>query len=204
MKKLFLLFVLSVYFSCVEKKETQSEEAQFEECLCPHAVIYLQPYEDFSIAEVEKLVPVLSEKLHYWLYGDWSFKVLDPISLPKKSHVESKNKYRVTDILNLEQNQLKGDEIIIGLTHKDICTNIHGAKDYGIVGISRIRKQVCLVSDKRLKDKSMYWKPILHEFMHTFYGAKHCPNDDPKCFMKDAKGHGSFEIQDKLCDSCRQ
>ena len=46
--------------------------------------------------------------------------------------------------------------------------------------------------------------PIEPWFIHTFYGAKHCPNDDPTCFMKDAKGHGNFEIQDKLCDACKQ
>ena len=38
--------------------------------------------------------------------------------------------------------------------------------------------------------------------MHTFYGARHCPNDDPKCIMKDAKGHGNFAIQKYLCKDC--
>ena len=52
--------------------------------------------------------------------------------------------------------------------------------------------------------KSDYWKPILHEFIHTFYGAGHCPDDNPKCIMKDAKGKGTFHIQDHLCDKCRQ
>jgi hypothetical protein len=40
--------------------------------------------------------------------------------------------------------------------------------------------------------------------MHAFYGAKHCPKDDPKCFMVDAKGKGNFAIQDRLYDSCRR
>ena len=151
-----------------------------------------------------RLLPKLQKAFGEWLYGYWEFKIANPISLPKNSYVKERNRYRVTPILNYESKQLTGYEVIIGLTHKDICTDIHGQKDYGIVGISRPLKQVSLVSDKRLKDKSLMWKPILHEFIHTFYGAKHCPNDDPTCFMKDAKGHGNFEIQDKLCDACKQ
>ena len=173
-------------------------------CSTPQCVIVLQPYEDFSRKEVEKLLPKLQKTFDKWLYGHWKFKIANPIRLPQNSYVKERNRYRVTPILNYESKQLTEYEVIIGLTHKDICTDIHGKKDYGIVGISRPLKQVSLVSDKRLKHKSMMWKPILHEFIHTFYGAKHCPNDDPTCFMKDAKGHGNFEIQDKLCDACKQ
>ena len=173
-------------------------------CSTPQCVIVLQPYEDFSKKEVEKLLPKLQKAFGEWLYGYWEFKIANPIRLPQNSYVKERNRYRVTPILNYESKQLTGYEVIIGLTHKDICTDIHGQKDYGIVGISRPLKQVSLVSDKRLKEKSLMWKPILHEFIHTFYGAKHCPNDDPTCFMKDAKGHGNFEIQDKLCDACKQ
>ena len=92
--------------------------------------------------------------------------------------------------------------VYIGITHEDICARVHGVQDYGIVGYSYSPGTVCVVSDKRLKDKSLVWKPVLHEFMHAFYGAKHCPNDDPTCYMKDAKGHGNFKIQDKLCGKC--
>lgn len=93
---------------------------------------------------------------------------------------------------------------MIGLTHKDICADAHNVKDYGIVGMSFSPGNVCIVSDKRLSNKSDYWKPIIHEFIHAFYGAKHCPNDDPRCLMKDAKGKGTFRIQNYLCDSCKQ
>ena len=182
--------------------EDAIEEPSDTICSCPQCVVYLLPYDNFSKKEAEKLIPKLKSEFDKWLYGHWEFRLLEPVALPKESWVKEKNKYRVTPILNYQARLRKVDEVIIGLTHKDICTNIHGVQDYGIVGISRLLKGVCVVSDKRLKDKSWYWKPILHEFIHTFYGAKHCPNDDPTCFMKDAKGHGNFEIQNKLCDSC--
>lgn len=207
---LSLLIVVVGLLGCNSKNESsiaQNEAGVVEPidtiCSCPQCVIKLLPYNDFTKQEAKSLLPKLQEAFDKWLYGSWKFEIMEPAKLPQNSFVKERNRYRVTPILNYQSKQIKGNEVIIGLTHKDICTNIHGKKDYGIIGISRLKKQVCLVSDKRLKDKSLYWKPILHEFMHTFYGAKHCPNDDPKCFMKDAKGHGNFEIQDKLCDSCK-
>lgn len=173
-------------------------------CLCPHATIVLQPYDNFTRKEAEKLVPVLQKHFDRWLYGNWNFIVNNPAPLPKTSFIASKNRYDVTPILNYERSIIKGDEIIVGLTHRDICTDSHGHKNYGIVGMSRLGNQVCLISDKRLSNKSDYWKVILHEFIHTFYSGKHCPNDDPTCFMKDAKGHGNFHKQNRLCDSCRR
>jgi archaemetzincin len=200
-------------FSCSngttkEDKPTESDSmAEYIEvdtlCSCPQCVIILQPYEDFTKKEVEKLLPKLQKTFNKWLDGHWEFKIANSIPLPKNSYVKERNRYKVTPILNYETKRLLGYEVIIGLTHKDICTDIHGKKNYGIVGISRPLKQVSLVSDKRIKNKSLMWKVILHEFIHTFYGAKHCPNEDPTCFMKDAKGHGNFEIQDKLCKSCK-
>ena len=207
----YLLFIISMLLlGCNSKIDTPNTQDVTEEeepldtiCSCPQCIIKLLPYDDYTKKEAMRLLPKLQKAFDEWLYGAWKFEIMDPAILPQSSYVKERNRYRVTPILNRQSNLIKGNEVIIGLTHKDICTSIHGVKDYGIVGISRLKKQVCLVSDKRLKDKSLYWKPILHEFIHTFYGANHCPNEDPTCFMKDAKGHGNFEIQDKLCDSCK-
>ena len=204
MRKFFVLCViLMTVCACTNKKDTEGNDDEIG-CSCPHATIYLQPFDNFTKAEAEKLVPKLEEEFGEWLYGGWTFKVLNPKPMPKESFVPSKNRYRAMTILKSERKNLKGDEIIIGLTHKDICIKAHGIEDYGIVGLSLKRGQVCMASDKRLVNKSDYWKPILHEFVHTFYGASHCPNDDPKCFMKDAKGHGNFGVQKYLCDKCNR
>ena len=203
-----ILMTACVVGSCGQNNGTSKDNPETNEvdtiCSGPQCVIKLLPYDDFSKQEVESLLPILQQSFDKWLSGSWTFEIMAPAHLPTNSYVKERNRYFVTPVLNYQSTLLEHKEIIIGLTHKDICTNIHGGKNYGIVGISRPLKQVCLVSDKRLKDKSLYWKPILHEFMHTFYGAKHCSNDDPTCFMKDAKGHGNFNIQDKLCGSCKR
>lgn len=200
MKKVLLFFSLFLLLSC--NKSSVSVE-NLSECCCPHATIYLQPYEDFSRREAEKLIPILEEHFDDLLYGHWEFKVLNPISLPDNSKVQGKSKYKAITILHSEGKLVK-EGVMIGLTHKDICADAHNVKDYGIVGMSFSPGNVCIVSDKRLSNKSDYWKPIIHEFIHAFYGAKHCPNDDPRCLMKDAKGKGTFRIQNYLCDSCKQ
>ena len=208
MKAIFLYIPLLLICCSPKTTSENAEESDGMEIfsdslfLSQHCVIYLQPYDDFSKKEAEELMPILKEAFNKWLYGYWCFRVLEPTNLPKDSWVKEKNKYRVSPILDSQSKIIKGNVAIIGLTHKDICTNIHGVEDYGIVGMSRPLMNVCVVSDKRLKNKSLIWKPVLHEFFHTIYGAEHCSNDDPTCFMKDAKGHGNFEIQDKLCNSC--
>lgn len=202
MKKLLFLLPLIIFMGC-QKHNCESVKEEEYICNTPECLIYLQPYEDFKVSEVEKILPDLEYNFGKWLYGAWTFKILEPIPLPKESFVKSKNRYKAAVVLGEQKKILKSyKEVIIGLTHKDICADVHNCKDYGIVGLSFKRQQVCIVSDKRLSNKSIVWKPILHEFMHTFCGADHCKNDDPTCFMKDAKGHGNFGIQDKLCESC--
>lgn len=213
-RRILLLLAVLQLFSCDNRTITKLVDAAPDSInekrekktppSSPKCVIYLQPYDDFSKREAETLLPILQDVFDTWLNGSWDFKISQPKALSQNSYLKKRNRYRALSVLDSQSKLLKDTKVIIGLTHKDICTNIHGVNDYGIIGISRPFKQVCIVSDKRLKDKSIIWKPILHEFMHTFYGAKHCPNDDPKCFMKDAKGHGNFEIQDKLCVLCKR
>ena len=82
-----------------------------------------------------RLLPKLQKAFDEWLYGAWKFEIMEPTILPQNSYVKERNRYRVTPILNNQSKLIKGNEVIIGLTHKDICTSIHGVKDYGIVGI---------------------------------------------------------------------
>lgn len=197
MKKVLLLFFISIILGC----NKQSQLTNTTEACCSSCTIYIQPYEDFTIEEVNKILPELKKQFDYWLYGEWIFKIKTPIKLPENSKLINYNKYEGTKILDF-QRKIANNEIIIGLTHKDICADVHNIKHYGIIGISYCPGNVCVVSDKRLNNKSQIWKPILHEFMHAYYGAKHCSEDNPKCFMQDAKGHANFRIKDRLCNTC--
>lgn len=217
MKKLLILCIGVLLMGCTNNKVSSSKtEEGYIPCSCPECLIYLQPYGNFTKEQVEKFIPELQENFGKYLYGCWVFKILDPLPLPEEAYVKERMRYKATYLLDKQLQQMKNLsnvteggplqlKAVIGLTHKDICTNIHNVENYGIVGLSYTGgKYVGVVSDKRLKDKSQIWKPVMHEFIHAFYNAKHCPNDDPTCFMKDAKGHANFAVQNHLCDSCLQ
>ena len=214
MKTIFRCLYISVLIllvSCGNKTDQKNEQpiaVEDSSCSCgyPHCVICLQPYDNFTKQEANALIPTLKKNFEKWMDGEWTFIVLDPKPLPSDSYVKSRNRYKAKNILDsLEKNPRteNGKAIVyMGLTHKDICADVHGVENYGIIGYSYSPGYTCVVSDKRVKYNSILWKPIMHEFIHAFYGAPHCKNDDKRCFMKDLKGKGNINIQDRLCDSC--
>jgi uncharacterized repeat protein (TIGR02543 family) len=96
--------------------------------------------------------------------------------------------------------------IYIGITHRDICKEYkNGVKDWGVLGSSIADYHACVVSDHRLKHKRRdLWKVVVHEFIHTYYNYGHCPEDNPHCLMKDAKGKADFSNKIGLCKTCRE
>ena len=172
-------------------------------CSCPHATICFQPYGSFTEQEVKRFLPALQKNMEKYLGGgEWSFEIRKPVPLPIKPVVGRKHK--ALDLLDiLRDEQTDDDQVIIGLTHEDLCDDIHGVKNYGIIGLSYLGGGVSIVSDKRLKNKSAVWKTVIHEFCHAFFSADHCPNDDPTCMMADAHKHKNFAIQNRLCESCK-
>ena len=201
---------------CSHPSQTQEEDTEPDSiieyievdslCNTPECVIYLLPYNDFTQEETEKLLPVLKKKFGKMLYGYWDFRILPNKSLPNNSYINAIDRYKATSILDYEKTLIKETskwEMIIGLTHKDICMDIHGKKNYGIIGCSYRPGYICIVSDKRVKNKKDYWKPIMHEFIHAFYNEGHCPEDNNSCIMQEGKGKGDFSNKEILCNSCK-
>ena len=195
---LYIAFISLFICSCGNKHAREGHIF----CSCPHATICFQPYGSFTEQEVKRFLPALQKNMEKYLGGgEWSFEIRKPVPLPIKPVVGRKHK--ALDLLDiLRDEQTDDDQVIIGLTHEDLCDDIHGVKNYGIIGLSYSGEGVAIVSDKRLKNKSAIWKTVIHEFCHAFFSADHCPNDDPTCMMADAHKHKNFAIQNRLCDSC--
>lgn len=200
--KIILFAVVLCLFGCNSKQGKTQEDVEELMCCCPQATIYLQPYGNYTKEEAMKLVPVLQEHFGYWIEGHWTFKVLEPKSLPKEGFVAEKNKYKAISFLRDESKDIEKYDVIIGLTHNDICADLHNQKDYGIIGLSYLGKRMSIVSDKRVRNKKQFWKPVLHEFIHAFFSKRHCEKGDPTCFMVDYKGKGNIARQNKLCEYC--
>lgn len=114
----------------------------------------------------------------------------------------SRNRFKADKVLSYFQRELNSKPFII-LTSKDLAMSKKGNYDWGILGYSFVGQKVAVVSNNRIKTKSLLIKVALHEFGHSM-GLPHCTSKQA-CLMKDAKGKGkTIEKQGKrLCISCK-
>ena len=171
----------------------------------PHCRLLIQPYGDFSDARAREVAAGLEKSLATYVKD---LTVTEVQVLPGKPLSEdlmnnAKTRYRAGKILD-RQSSLKSqnDDVIIGLTDCDISATAHGYDDWGIIGMSETGNSNCVISTFRVKDKTQFWKVVLHEFGHGFLGLDHCPNNDPQCFMVDCNGKPDLAKEKYLCDTC--
>lgn len=171
----------------------------------PHCRIQIQPYDNFSQVKAQEVAKQLEQALNMHMKGlaVTEVKVLPNKPLSEDLMNKGKTRYRASKILDQQQGMAKQpSDVVIGLTDKDISTSVHGYEDWGILGLSYVNRNNCVISTFRVKDKSQFWKVVLHEFGHGFLGLPHCPNNDRSCFMVDANGKPNLSPQHHFCDSC--
>lgn len=200
MKKVCWLLVASLtLLGCSKNQSSKApEEAS------PNAAICLQPFDNFSQQEAERLKEVLEKTFLEFFDADFEFEVLPNRQLTADLMNDNKTRYRADKIIKLMSKEATSQRIMIGLTHKDVSCSYKGIQDWGVLGLSIHGTHACVASDFRVKNKKRdYWKVVTHEFTHTFYRYSHCPKDDPTCIMRDAKGKPDLGKQSGLCDYCK-
>ncbi|MBP3788441.1 MAG: hypothetical protein J6I52_02340 [Prevotella sp.] len=172
-------------------------------CTCPNVKVSLQPYADFTQKEAMQLKNDLEKHLGL-LIGEvgLQFEVLPNKPLAEELLNGAGTRYRADKIINSLAKDANGQHVIIALTHKDISVSYKGKPDWGVLGLSLIPKKACVVSTFRVRNRKDLWKVASHEFIHTCFEYQHCPDDNPKCLMKDAKGHADFSGKSTLCEKC--
>ena len=199
MRATLVYILLAVLTICGCNKKVEQANSS-----CP-PTIFLQPYDNFTQDEAKQLSMML-EKKFLELYGvEFEFKVLPNKKLSADLMNNSKSRYRADKIINSLKKEASKQRIMIGLTHKDVSVPYKGKADWGVLGLSIHGTYACVVSDYRLKNKKRdYWKVVTHEFTHTAFRYNHCPEDDPTCIMKDAKGKADFSNKVGFCKTCRE
>ncbi len=198
---LLVLLLMTACSGRQAKNSGQKEEAQKINC-CP-PTIYLQPCNNFTKNEAEKLIPKFKAFIKESSGVELSFEVKPPIQLHDTLMNDSHTRYRADKIIrSIEDNH---HDAVIVLLHQDISCTYKSKKDWGILGLSLVPKyKICVASDYRLKDKKRdLWKVAAHEFLHSYCNMRHCAHDNPSCLMKDAKGHADFSNKNHLCKSCK-
>lgn len=205
MKKINFILLLAILLlaSCWAKKNKEPVEwAGDVKCVCP-PTIFIQPYDDFTQAEANALVPKIKASIVENAGIELDVEVLPNKQLSEALMNKAKTRYRADKIIqSIEDNR---HDVTIAVTHKDISCTHNGKKDWGVLGLSfKSRKYVCVVSDFRLKNKKRdLWKVAIHEFFHTYCNMDHCPDDNATCIIKDAKGHADFSNKEHLCAKCK-
>ena len=209
MKRILWILLIGVVVGCIivyllyglrpEPQLEQKDEGR------PQTTVYLQPYDNFTQKEAERLKAELDKHLGDILDEAFRVVVLPNKPLSDSFLGETKTKYRIDRVIADMKGKADKHNIYIGVTHRDICMrNKNGVKDWGVLGCSISSNHACVVSDHRLKhNKSDLWKVATHEFIHTYYAYPHCPKDSSHCLMKDAKGHADFRNKKDLCAFCK-
>lgn len=97
-------------------------------------------------------------------------------------------------------------DLMLCLTPQDISLyEYKGRRNWGVMGLSYVGKQVTVVSPYRLKAKgseraAQMRKLVLHELGHAS-GLPHCTQADG-CLMRDAKGKNPFGRLSAFCPAC--
>ena len=180
--------------------------------------ICLVPLDNISKSQMEELKENLKTNFTDSVWNAYDFAILDRMPSPDSCKNDLKTRLSAKKMVSFLENNYgkiaemkskKGgidlpDYYIIGVTNRDIAKNVHGKDDYGILGLSYTRyHKASIVSTYRLRNKKDLWKLALHEFGHGYFGAPHCPNDDPHCILQDAKGgNPHFEKKSSLCRDC--
>ena len=199
MRATLVYILLAVLMLCGCNKKLEQANSS-----CP-PTIFLQPYDNFTQDEAKQLSQMLEKKFLELFGVEFEFEVLPNKKLSADLMNDSKSRYRADKIINSLKKEASKQRIMIGLTHKDVSVPYKGKADWGVLGLSIHGTYACVVSDYRLKNKKRdYWKVVTHEFTHTAFRYNHCPEDDPTCIMKDAKGKADFSNKVGFCKTCRE
>ncbi len=185
------LYWLVLLFSFVQCKENRNniQKNNF------NYTIYIQPFSDLDISIVKAVRDSIKKFYPY-------VEILEDKNLPTFCYSEKNKRYRADSLLRFLETNIKNNELIIGLTDKDISTTKDTIKDWGVMGLGNCPGKTCIASTFRLKAinrKSQIFKVAIHELGHT-QGLAHCINKS--CFMRDAEGKNPTNEEKEFCKNC--
>lgn len=201
MKFKSLLFIfLGLFISCDEMKSVgnSSGSNSAEKTTNAKLTILIQPFEGLS-KTTSRLV---AEELKGIYSGD--IVLNDPIRFPKNSLNHTKSRYRADSLIKYLGTLAKQDQLIIGITDKDISTTKGEHSDWGVMGLGYCPGKSCIASNFRLKGKNRHeklFKVAIHELGHT-HGLPHCP--EKTCLMRDAEGKDRLDEEKGFCSKCKK
>lgn len=189
MRPIYFLTLISctLLFSCQLKENKPNR----------NVIIRIQPFTGMDNGEVRQLAESIQN-----LYP--ALIISPPAKLPAFAFYTQRGRYKADSLLKFLSLLAQPNEILLGLTVKDISTRNGTIADWGVMGLGTCPGNACVVSTFRLnmtKGKNQLFKVAIHELGHTF-GLPHCPS--PACFMRDAKGGNPTDEEKDFCSDCKR
>lgn len=199
-----LLLLMASFYACNSKKEatTQTVVSEPDEPQNTAITLYLQPYNGFPENKILQLQTDVQNCLDT-LIAEQKFvvKVKENLDLPAYCWYPPRSRYRADSIL-LFQHRMDGENYTMGVLSEDISVDAHGYEDWGVQGLGSMPGKNAVVSTFRVKDKTLFYKVVVHEFLHNL-GLDHCSQNDRSCYICDADKHPQLEKEVRLCPVCK-
>ena len=126
------------------------------------------------------------------------------IPLPDSAYYSPRNRYLAAKLLNTMMTLQPTNDMVLGMTTKDISLKYKDYDNWGVMGLSYLNKRAAVISTYRLRIPSKrtehLQKLMLHELGHV-EGLPHCKAE--RCIMRDAEGQNHFSQLDDFCSSCK-
>jgi len=196
---LTLLIVFSLFISSCMLSTDEDKHAEYtpEENGKATLTIIIQPFEGFPASSANLIAKQLKE-----MYSG-NIVVNDAIPFPDNAFYAARSRYRADSLIKYLSTLAKDDQLIIGLTNRDISTTKDEYPDWGIMGLGYCPGKSCIASTFRLKGGNQLeklFKVAIHELGHT-QGLPHCVNQT--CLMRDAEGKDHLDEEKAFCPRCK-
>ena len=204
MTKSLVLYFSALFISCssisseAEKPIVNTEKRHAKVTMA----IVIQPFEGMP----QSTSQLVAEQLKQIYSGE--VIVNNTIPLPKNAYNYNQTRYRADSLIKYLGTLAKGNQLIIGLTNKDISTTKGKDADWGVMGLGFSPGKSCIASTFRLKGNNRFeklFKVAIHELGHTQGLArtktKHCP--EKTCLMRDAEGKDHLNELKAFCSKCK-
>lgn len=190
MKSILLAAIIGLlcFSACTQKQNPSSDNDKI--------TIVLQPFEDFPESYLKEVHKNLKK-----VYS--SVKIAKNIPFPEETWNYNKTRRRADASIAYLTHIAGKNQLVIGLTTKDISTSKDGKSDWGVFGLGYRPGKSCIASTFRLKGNQTekLFKVAIHELGHT-QGLTHCPAKS--CFMRDAEGKDVLNEETEFCHTCKK
>ena len=191
-----LTFSVAITCSCNDNHPKIKTKSQTNQNKPPQINIVILPLGNVPEALIKEITPQFRKVSS-------NVQVLNSVNLPKLSYYQPRDRYRADSLISWLGRKAKPNQVYVGITTVDISTTNEerGVDDWGVMGLGFCPGNACVISNKRLKDKSAngFFKVVIHEVGHTS-GLSHCPTAG--CYMRDAEGGDHTADENGFCEKC--